>query len=75
MGIVVADNQILAAKKLNELGIIESSKIEEIPQKVVKMTYEKRVEMSAKARKLVDGLGAERLAKELISSIKNCRRV
>jgi UDP-2,4-diacetamido-2,4,6-trideoxy-beta-L-altropyranose hydrolase len=75
LGIVVADNQILAAKKLNELGIIESSKIEEIPQKVVKMTYEKRVEMSAKARKLVDGLGAERLAKELISSIKNCRRV
>lgn len=66
LGIVVADNQIMASKKLRQLGIIETLNIEDIPKTINKMIYERRVEMSYNGRNLVDGLGAERLANELI---------
>jgi len=75
IGIVLAENQLRSAKKLKELGIIESTEIENIPETIAKLTYERRAEMSSKGRQLVDALGAERLAKELIALIKTSRSV
>ncbi|NLK97752.1 MAG: UDP-2,4-diacetamido-2,4,6-trideoxy-beta-L-altropyranose hydrolase [Epulopiscium sp.] len=69
IGIVVADNQIMASEKLKQLGIIKASNIENIFDSIKKMTYEKRLEMSAKGQELVDGLGAKRLASEIFNLI------
>lgn len=69
IGIVVADNQIMASEKLKQLGIIKASNIENILDSIKEMTYEKRLEMSAKGQELVDGLGAKRLASEIFNLI------
>ncbi|NLM12294.1 MAG: UDP-2,4-diacetamido-2,4,6-trideoxy-beta-L-altropyranose hydrolase [Epulopiscium sp.] len=69
IGIVVADNQIMASEKLKQLGIIKVSNIETILDSIKEMTYEKRLEMSTKGQTLVDGLGAKRLASEIIHLI------
>ncbi|MBZ4668941.1 MAG: glycosyltransferase [Defluviitaleaceae bacterium] len=69
IGIVVTDNQIMASEKLEELGVIKVSNIETILDSIKEMTYEKRLEMSTKGQTLVDGLGAKRLASEIIHLI------
>lgn len=69
IGIVVADNQMMAYEKLKQLGIIKGSNVENILDSIKEMTYEKRLEMSRKGQELVDGLGAKRLASEIIRLI------
>ncbi|HOQ17438.1 MAG TPA: UDP-2,4-diacetamido-2,4,6-trideoxy-beta-L-altropyranose hydrolase [Defluviitaleaceae bacterium] len=69
IGIVVADNQMMAYEKLKQLGIIKGSNVENILDSIKEMTYEKRLEMSRKGQELVDGLGAKRLASEIFNLI------
>ncbi|ALB44534.1 UDP-2,4-diacetamido-2,4,6-trideoxy-beta-L-altropyranose hydrolase [Clostridium beijerinckii] len=77
LGIIIAENQNGIASKLNEMGIIKNlgwyGKInkEEFLNSINKLAndYELRKSLSNKASKLVDGKGAERIAKVLCEKI------
>ena len=77
LGIIIADNQNGIANKLNNMGIIKNlgwyDKIskEYLINNIDKLVkdYILRKSLSEKASKLVDGKGAERIAKVLCENI------
>ncbi|NFT94980.1 UDP-2,4-diacetamido-2,4,6-trideoxy-beta-L-altropyranose hydrolase [Clostridium botulinum] len=70
LGIIVADNQKLAAEAMNSLGIIKYTEIDDIYLNLLELSYDKRCLMSKKASKIVDGNGVIRLA-EYINSLED----
>lgn len=66
IGIVVADNQILAAECMEKLGLICCSDIENIYDNISKLTYGERGNLSINAKKIVDGLGVERISEMIL---------
>lgn len=74
LGIIIADNQIGVANKLNILGIINNlgwyNKIskESFIKNIVNFAedYDKRKLMAEKASKIIDGKGVERITKEIL---------
>lgn len=68
IGVVLAQNQVQSAKKLNELGYIKLAHNNECISKIINnMKYEVRKDLSRKQKKLVDGQGSSRL----VYNIKN----
>ncbi len=67
IGIAAADNQLRAAQKLDELGIILHSEVQEVGARVKALDYKKRLDMSIAGRRLVDGKGAKRLADKIFT--------
>lgn len=66
IGVIVADNQKKAAKKMEDSGIIVYARnMENIADNIVKLNHQKRMYMAKIGQKLVDGLGGVRLAKEI----------
>lgn len=61
LGIVIIDNQLLAAKTMNDLKIIKYSSIEKLKNDLESLTYEKRKLMSSNGQKLIDCKGIERI--------------
>ncbi|MHB9941071.1 UDP-2,4-diacetamido-2,4,6-trideoxy-beta-L-altropyranose hydrolase [Clostridium sporogenes] len=61
LGIVVVDNQVLAAKTMEKLDIIKYSKIENLRNDLINLSYDKRKLMSSNGQKLIDGKGIERI--------------
>ncbi|MGN2369741.1 UDP-2,4-diacetamido-2,4,6-trideoxy-beta-L-altropyranose hydrolase [Clostridium cagae] len=70
LGIIVADNQKLAAEDMDSLGIIKYTEIDDIYLNLLELSYDKRCLMSKKASEIVDGNGITRLA-EYINSLEN----
>lgn len=62
LGIVVAENQRLAAEIMEILGIIKYTETDDIYLKLLELSYDKRCLMSKKASEIVDGKGVTRLA-------------
>lgn len=71
IGVVVADNQELNAEKMAAIGAINyCNKLSGLPGIIKGMDFKKRNSMSMVGRKLVDGLGSDRLASEIYNLIK-----
>lgn len=71
IGVVVADNQVLLAKKMDSIGVIKKARdVEAILGCITNMDYTERVKMSRNARCLLDGLGAKRLGDEIYKILK-----
>jgi len=72
IGVVTADNQAMAARRMNSFGTLRYA---ESPEKAAKhlenLNYEARVRMSEKGQGLVDGHGSTRLAEEINRIINN----
>lgn len=72
VGVVTADNQIMAARKMNAIGVL---KYAEEPDELIKhlrsLDFGTRVKMSKTGQGLVDGYGSIRLARELKKIIGN----
>ncbi|WP_434296956.1 UDP-2,4-diacetamido-2,4,6-trideoxy-beta-L-altropyranose hydrolase [Clostridium sporogenes] len=62
VGIVVAENQTLAAKTMDSKGIIKYSNLESLCKDIINLTYEERKKMSCNGRQIVDGMGVSRIA-------------
>lgn len=72
IGIIVADNQRLAAEKLEKLRVISYSKnIEQIISCIKDLDFNTRVLMSKKGQNIFDGQGAKRLAQEIKTILLN----
>lgn len=66
IGVVTADNQILAAQKMNSIGALKyAEEFDMVIQHLKNLDYDKRVRMSKKGQGLVDGHGGSRLAEEI----------
>ncbi|WPC41017.1 UDP-2,4-diacetamido-2,4,6-trideoxy-beta-L-altropyranose hydrolase [Clostridium sp. JS66] len=65
IGIVVADNQVMAAKAMDKLGIIKYESIENIDKTLKTLTEEKRKQMSSIAVKLVDVNGYKNIVNNI----------
>ncbi|MCX7748479.1 MAG: UDP-2,4-diacetamido-2,4,6-trideoxy-beta-L-altropyranose hydrolase [Clostridia bacterium] len=66
IGVVVAENQKIAAQKVNDVGAAFIAKdIGDIVALAGKCDFDKRFKMSQTSRALVDGWGSDRLAKEI----------
>lgn len=63
IGIVVAENQMLAAQTMSDMGLIKYSEIEDLYSEIKYYTFDRRLEASEKMRNLVDGRGCERIVK------------
>ncbi|WP_050606990.1 UDP-2,4-diacetamido-2,4,6-trideoxy-beta-L-altropyranose hydrolase [Clostridium niameyense] len=63
IGIVVAENQVLAAETMDRLGIIKFSEIENLKSAINMLSYDKRIMLSKSASELVDGNGIYRIIK------------
>ncbi|KGK86067.1 UDP-2,4-diacetamido-2,4,6-trideoxy-beta-L-altropyranose hydrolase [Clostridium sp. HMP27] len=61
IGIVVAENQVLAAETMDFKGIIKSSNLENLYNDIINLTYKERKKMSYKGRDIVDGMGVDRI--------------
>ncbi|OPJ63287.1 UDP-2,4-diacetamido-2,4,6-trideoxy-beta-L-altropyranose hydrolase [Clostridium oryzae] len=78
IGIVIADNQVRLADKLNELGVIVSVgdydklNIAELEKTIMSLDKDisKRKRMSKRGNELVDGRGVERIAASFMKSEK-----
>lgn len=63
IGLVTADNQIMASRKLNFTGVIKlAGDLDEVARRLDSLTYEARAAMSQRGQSLVDGQGSTRLA-------------
>jgi spore coat polysaccharide biosynthesis predicted glycosyltransferase SpsG len=72
IGILAADNQKMAAEKMKSLGVILFARdVEQIPDCIRRLSFEKRSEMSRTGQGLVDGMGAARLAEEINMIVSN----
>lgn len=69
IGIVVAENQQMAAESMDELGIIKYSSLQNLALTVEQLDYNKRLELSENAKKLVDGKGVHRIVEKIESGI------
>lgn len=65
IGIVVAENQTLAAETMDAKGIIKYSSLEDLCEVVINLTYEERKQMSFRGSNIVDGMGAYRIVQTL----------
>lgn len=63
IGIVVAENQMLAAQTMSDMGLIKYSEIENLYSEIKYYTFDRRLEASEKMWNLVDGKGCERIVK------------
>jgi UDP-2,4-diacetamido-2,4,6-trideoxy-beta-L-altropyranose hydrolase len=70
IGIVAADNQIMAARKMSSIGaMIQAEGTDDVVSCLRSLDYEARVRMSETARKLVDGNGSIRVSEQIIKII------
>lgn len=65
VGIVVAENQILAAEVMDAKGIIKYSNLQNLYEDIVKLSYEKRKHMSFNGSNIVDGKGVDRIVEAI----------
>lgn len=68
IGIVVVENQEMAANKMDELGALKFSHIGDLENTIRLLNYDERANLSFKCRRLVDGFGIDRI----ISTIEEC---
>lgn len=61
IGIVVAENQALAAESMDKLGVIKYSTIKDLHKNLMKFSYDYRKKMSKRMRNIVDGKGIYRI--------------
>jgi spore coat polysaccharide biosynthesis predicted glycosyltransferase SpsG len=61
IGIVIVDNQLMAAEYMSKSGSIIYSDINDLLFSIEELTYEQRKVMSISGKKLVDGLGVFRI--------------
>lgn len=66
IGIVVADNQVMAAETMDRLGIIKYESIENLDKTLKAFTKEKRKEMSSIAMQLVDVNGYKNIVDNIL---------
>ncbi|SHE57259.1 UDP-2,4-diacetamido-2,4,6-trideoxy-beta-L-altropyranose hydrolase [Clostridium fallax] len=65
IGIPIIDNQELLAKTMNKKDLIKVASIDNINNVIKSLTYEERLKLSEKCSNLIDGLGVDRLVKEI----------
>lgn len=65
IGLVVAENQIIAAKAMDKLNLIKLSTIENLENIVKSLDYIKRKQLSKNSNELVDGKGIYRIIDEI----------
>ncbi|GAA0782635.1 UDP-2,4-diacetamido-2,4,6-trideoxy-beta-L-altropyranose hydrolase [Hathewaya limosa] len=65
IGVIVADNQKASGEYMNKTKSIILSDIYTIGEKVNKITYEKRLELSDNMKSIIDGQGVYRVKKEI----------
>jgi UDP-2,4-diacetamido-2,4,6-trideoxy-beta-L-altropyranose hydrolase len=61
IGLVVAENQTLAAEVMDVAGIIKYSNLQDLYDDILKLSYEKRKIMSFNGTNIVDGKGVYRI--------------
>ncbi len=61
IGLVVAENQALAAETMDAKGIIKYSDLQNLYKDIVYLSYEKRKHMSFSGSNIVDGMGVNRI--------------
>ncbi|MBF8982970.1 UDP-2,4-diacetamido-2,4,6-trideoxy-beta-L-altropyranose hydrolase [Lutibacter sp. B2] len=61
IGIIVAENQTLAADTMDEMGLIKYSTIKDLYKNILHYTYDERKKSSGKMKSLVDDNGCERI--------------
>lgn len=71
IGIVIAENQNMAASKMEALGAIKKGEVASVARQIGVLDYEQRSKMSKIQRKIVDGRGSKKLSQEIISIVQN----
>ena len=65
IGLVVAENQTLAAETMDAKGIIKYSDLQNLYEDTVSLSYEKRKYMSFIGSNIVDGIGVNRIVENI----------
>lgn len=65
IGLVVAENQTLAAKTMDAKGIIKYSNLQNLYEDIAHLSYEKRKYMSFNGSNIVDGMGVNRIVEAI----------
>ena len=72
IGVITADNQVMAARSMDNIGAMKyAAGAGEIVRHLESMDYETRARMSETARKLVDGNGSIRVSEQIRKIICN----
>ncbi|SHI40885.1 UDP-2,4-diacetamido-2,4,6-trideoxy-beta-L-altropyranose hydrolase [Clostridium cavendishii DSM 21758] len=65
LGIIVAENQRLAAESMDKLGVISYSSIEDLYKNIINFSFDDRVKMNKIMTRIVDGKGIERIVDKI----------